>query len=299
MRFVLWIFAIESLATVYGMVIVKPIVNGIDSVLNWATKSDTKNPLYVKSPNWMPLKAPEVQHDQAIELELVQGKLPRDLNGIALRVGPNAAEYFDESILNGIIDGDGMLHSVRFDGSKALYSAGWLTTPRRNFEHQLGRPYFHTIGQLKGFSGIARLILGIFKRSIANISSVQEGQANTALFQFDGRFFALQENSIPFEFNLNSDSTFESVGYEDFGGVLDFPFGAHPRVDPDSGKMYFCGYDPARSAPLRYVRFHWMSCVCSPLLQLGLHCPVDGHGKSKGGNLHARQTPVVGLFLCS
>lgn len=117
--------------------VLRKVVNAVDRILDsGATEFNEHHPLFEKSPNWLPLSNKQVENDQAVELELVSGSLPADLDGVALRVGPNAdpTTSFNKR-LNPIIDGDGMLHSVRLDGKhkKALYSAGWFETPRRTF----------------------------------------------------------------------------------------------------------------------------------------------------------------------
>jgi len=246
-----------------ALVVLRKLVNAVDRILDRGAKEfNDHHPLFEKSPNWRPLSHEQIQKDQAVELELVAGSVPADLNGVALRVGPNAdpSTSFNKR-LNPIIDGDGMLHSVRLDGKqhkkKALYSAGWLETPRRTFEtstttDQQRRTFFLRIGEMKGKRGILKLLLAPLKIHLFGQDQLRLGQANTALFHFGGRHFAMQENSIPFEFKIRQDGSFESVGYQDFGGALDFPFGAHPRVDPATGEVFFCGYNPlGKDVPLK------------------------------------------------
>lgn len=254
----LTVVLLHQLGVVHGFVLLRPVVGAIDTLLDRVQRSkkyNQDNPLYKVSPNWFPLTQQEIANDHAVELELIQGRLPSDLNGVALRVGPNACpETGFNKKLNGIIDGDGMLHSVRLDGKKALYSAAWLDTPRRQMERDYGKAYFLKLGEVKGVWGIFKLLLTPLKMKIFKVDSeLQLGQANTALFTVDDRHFALQENSIPFEFKLYQDGTFESVGYQDFGGALDAPFGAHPRLDPSTGKLFFCGYNPVGKPHLRQV----------------------------------------------
>jgi carotenoid cleavage dioxygenase len=116
--------------------------------------------------------------------------LPPDLDGVALRVGPNASPdtNFNKKV-NGIIDGDGMLHSVRLDGrvrKKALYTAGWFDTPRRKFEKEYEKAYFLRIGEMKGFIGILKVLLTPLKLRIFRQDQLHLGQANTALFDLMG-----------------------------------------------------------------------------------------------------------------
>ena len=71
--------------------------------------------------------------------------------------------------------------------------------------------------------------------------------ANTATVRHAGRYFSMLEASPPTEF----DRDLRTVGEHDFGGRLQGPMTAHPKVDPVSGDMLFFGYGPV-SPYLRY-----------------------------------------------
>ena len=71
--------------------------------------------------------------------------------------------------------------------------------------------------------------------------------ANTATVRHAGRMFSLLEAAPPTEF----DRDLNTLGECDFGGRLQGPMTAHPKVDPVSGDMLFFGYSPV--AP--YLRY--------------------------------------------
>ncbi len=67
-----------------------------------------------------------VTQERVIELTDVQGEIPKDLNGMYVRNGPNrrveaAGRYH-------WFDGDGMLHAVQFDRGRAIYRNRWVQT---------------------------------------------------------------------------------------------------------------------------------------------------------------------------
>jgi len=234
----------------------------LDSVLDFLQKGRSYNdrsnhPLFQMSPNWFPLSRSEIRNDHALPLKLVEGSLPPDIDGFALRIGPNAdPDVGFNKRLNAIIDGDGMLHSIRLDGpnNRALYSSGWIETPRRRLEAEYlqGKAFFLKIGEMTGLVGLIKLLLTPLKVKAFGQKDICLGQANTALVYFDGKLYALQENALPFEIRLHENGTFESVGYETFGGVLDYPMSAHPKVDPTTGELFFHGYSPFQKPHLRW-----------------------------------------------
>lgn len=63
--------------------------------------------------------------------------------------------------------------------------------------------------------------------------------ANTAVVGHHGSLLALMEAGPPHEVQIDD---LKTVGVFDFDGQLDFPFTAHPKVDPRTGDMVFFGY---------------------------------------------------------
>ncbi|MFN3954163.1 MAG: carotenoid oxygenase family protein [Pararhodobacter sp.] len=73
---------------------------------------------------------------EARELEVI-GDLPQDLNGMYVRNGPSPAHAPHGKYH--WFDGDGMLHSVRFEGGKAIYRNRWVETDGLKAEREAGR----------------------------------------------------------------------------------------------------------------------------------------------------------------
>jgi carotenoid cleavage dioxygenase len=56
------------------------------------------------------------------------------------------------------------------------------------------------------------------------------------------KLWALHEADAPYSLTLGDDAAVATMGRDDFGGKLDFPFTAHPKVDPRTGELLFYGY---------------------------------------------------------
>ena len=185
--------------------------------------------------------APVAEERHASEMEIVFGALPEELDGMIVRNGPNPIpEQLSKRYL--WFDGHGMLHIVRLRDGKALYSNAYVRTPRYEYEAKHGYESFLRLGELDGFVGILKGVLNYFKLKLLGISLEQCGQANTHTIMLGNRFYALHEASLPFEVRLLEDGGIESLGYDDFDGLLDFPVSAHPKVDRATGNFIFHSY---------------------------------------------------------
>mmetsp|Transcript_145887 Transcript_145887/g.406344 ORF Transcript_145887/g.406344 Transcript_145887/m.406344 type:complete len:565 (-) Transcript_145887:110-1804(-) len=184
----------------------------------------------------------ETPGGQGLELELLEGELPRDLEGVFLRIGPNP--WATPTKRHHVFDGDGMLHSLRVKGGRAYYHNAWLRTPRLDYEQARGSAYFTRIGELHGVVGLLKALFFFTRKwSLAGLQKLESGQANTAVVSLpDGRLWALHEASLPFEFRLTEQGGLASVGYERAGGRLDYPISAHPKVDARMQEVIFHGY---------------------------------------------------------
>lgn len=67
----------------------------------------------------------------------IEGEVPRDLNGVYVRNGPN--RMFEADGRYHWFDGDGMLHAVRFDNGRVEYRNRWVETRALAEEKRAGR----------------------------------------------------------------------------------------------------------------------------------------------------------------
>lgn len=184
--------------------------------------------------------------------------LPSDLQGILLRIGPNPLPH-DESYARGYhwFDGHGMIHAVRLSENKASYTNQWINTPKfLNSKKYNTSNTFVQIGEMQGVAGLGKVLVAapMLLHSM-HLEEYEAGAANTAITFYDNRIIVGHEASLPFEIQyVPQNNSFVSLGYQSYGGKLNYPVTAHPKKDPVDGKLYFDGYhigDPRKSS-MRY-----------------------------------------------
>ena len=174
------------------------------------------------------------------------GEIPRDLAGTLYRNGPNP-QFAPRGDYH-FFGGDGMIHAFAFEDGRCHYRNRWVRTPRFELERREGEALF------AGFGGAA----GADPRS----QGVAGGPANTNVVWHGGKLLALVEGGLaPVELDPESLATIRvtnfggklrrdidaslarAMGIDAPDGVVDAPFTAHPKIDPESGEMLAFGYD--------------------------------------------------------
>lgn len=164
----------------------------------------------------------------------VTGAIPPELTGLYLRNGPNP--MFEPLGDYHWFDGDGMLHGVRLSGGKASYRNRWIQSRGLGAEKRAGRAVY---GGMKTMS--------LTDPALVGESGPMKNTANTHVVRHAGKILCLMEAALPTEVTHD----LETVGELDFGGRLQGPFTAHPKIDPRTGEMLAFGYIPT----LKYMRF--------------------------------------------
>ena len=185
--------------------------------------------------------APVVDEHIGVPIDVIEGAIPEDLEGIFVRTGPNPLPGWTKRYH--WFDGHGMLHNLRFKGGKATYTNQFIQTPRYVTERKYAKDYFLRLGELVGITGLLKVLLvEPVKLKSHGMNGLTNGPANTDTVMFNDRFYLLNEGNLPFEANLNDDGSIESLGFSTFGGVLDYPVSAHPKVDFSTNSMLFHSY---------------------------------------------------------
>lgn len=175
----------------------------------------------------------------AYPLEVTEGAIPEWIRGTWYANGParfrrGGAEY------QHWLDGDGLVASLRFDGTAITFNHRFVRSTKFNAEEEADEALFRTFGT--GFDG-DRLARGIGLESPVNVS-VQP---------FAGTLLAFGEQGIPWELDPE---TLETRGPYTFGRRLNpiSPFAAHPTADPTTGELFNFGvsFDPRRPAVFLY-----------------------------------------------
>jgi len=179
------------------------------------------------SGNYAPVRE-EVEFDN---LE-VKGELPREMDGIYVRTGPNP--QFDPLGRYHWFDGDGMLHGVRVKDGKASYRNRYVESEGYLVEKREGKAvYFGLMEMEKNFA---------HGKGFKN-------QGNTALVWHDGQLLTLMEGSSPHAIKVPG---LETLGVYTYCNKLVSAFTAHPKVDEVTGEMMFFGYNPMSAPHLQY-----------------------------------------------
>jgi carotenoid cleavage dioxygenase len=159
--------------------------------------------------------APVAQEITVDDLK-VTGRLPRELDGWFMLIGPNPVKppskrYFWFS-------GDGMIHAIRLrDGLAVEYRNRWVRS--RRVSRALGENRVPTARRLT------------------------RDTANTKVFRFGGLTLALADaGCLP----ARLDDELRTLAFTDLGGALPTGISAHPKIDPATGEMHALSYYPGR-----------------------------------------------------
>ncbi|WP_240772248.1 carotenoid oxygenase family protein [Nocardia sp. CS682] len=170
--------------------------------------TQTEGPLHLAGNN-----APVTDEVTAVPAEVI-GAIPRDLDGVFLRNGPNprtgtSPHYFA---------GDGMVHAVSLEQGRAVwYRNRYVRTP------------------LWANPGKSRYELAFDSNS--GTMDFRVTTANTHVVSHAGRLLALEEGGFPYEITPELDT----VGPFTFCDALDTPMTAHPKICPTTGELLFFG----------------------------------------------------------
>lgn len=157
-------------------------------------------------------------------LEVI-GEVPKDLNGVYVRNGPNP-RYPMKGRYHWF-DGDGMMHAVHIHNGKVAYRNRWIRTNHLEREMEANRSLW--TGLLEPTSGNPQ---DAPYKDTANTDVVFHNCQLLALWYLAGKPYKLDP------------VTLETKGVEDFGGKLRGNISAHAKVDEHTGELMFFDYSP-------------------------------------------------------
>ncbi|KAL9170714.1 hypothetical protein ABFS82_04G164500 [Erythranthe guttata] len=165
--------------------------------------------------------------------ETVEGYLPTCLDGAYIRVGPNP-QFTPPGCPYHLLDGDGMLHSVRISGGKATFCSRYVKTYKYQVEKKMGYPIFPSVFS----ASAARFLLAAARVLAGQFDPVANGfgQANTTLCESD----------FPYAVELTSGGDLVTVGRQIFHGEPFTSMTAHPKFDPATGEVFAFRYNILR-----------------------------------------------------
>nr|XP_061799979.1 uncharacterized protein LOC133591450 [Nerophis lumbriciformis] len=188
----------------------------------------------------------------ADKLEVI-GEVPRDLNGVYLRNGPNPR--FQPRGRYHVFDGDGMLHAVEFDHGKVTYRNRWVRSEGLAMEEQQGQALWRGLIDRPDRSLPKSWGSDQFLKDNSNTDVIiHNGEAISTFYQCgDG-------------YRINP-RTLETEGRLDMASMGVRSISAHPMVDEYSGEMMW--FDYSTEAPFMTYG------VINGAGELTHHVPID------------------------
>ncbi|MDH2427952.1 carotenoid oxygenase family protein [Sphaerisporangium sp. TRM90804] len=187
------------------------------------------------NPYLLGLYAPVHEQITAENLKVI-GEIPRDLNGVYLRNGPNPRHPVRGRYH--WFDGDGMVHAVHFENGRARYRNRYVQTRAFRAESSGGRALWTGVMENpKGNPfGNAR---GLPLKDSANTDLIFHRGRVLATWYLCGSPYTLDPLSL------------ETLGAETFLDTLTGDVMAHPKNDERTGELFW--FDYGRTRP--YMRY--------------------------------------------
>jgi len=171
------------------------------------------------------LNTPVRAEVSARDLE-VEGEIPADIQGAFFRAVPDPAYpplFADDNVLSG----DGMVARFLFDKGHVDYDIRYVHTARYKAEREARRALF---GRYRNVYTDQPEVAGV-DRTVANTTPIWHA----------GRLFMTKEDGRAYEVDPD---TLETRGSWDYHGALKSEtMTAHARIDPETGEMFFFGYE--------------------------------------------------------
>ncbi len=188
-----------------------------------------------QNPYLLGLFAPVRDEITTDDLEVI-GEIPRDLNGVYLRNGPNR-RYAAPGRYHWF-DGDGMVHAMAFENGRARYRNRYVRTKAFTREEAAGEALWSGVMESPAGNpvGTAR---GLPLKDSANTDLIHHDGKVLATWYLCGQPMALDPLSL------------ETIGAETFLGTLRGDVMAHPKADERTGELMWFDYG-ARDPLLRY-----------------------------------------------
>ena len=158
----------------------------------------------------------------------VEGRLPRDLQGVFFRNGPGRFELGGERYHHWF-DGDGFAQRWQIRDGKVNHLGKFVTTQKFVAEQKAGQFLYPTFGT------------HITRAGVKNNDTINA--ANTNLLPFEGRLYALWEGGSATEVDPETLETRGLTTWRD--DLKSMPFSAHPKVAAD-GSLWNFGALPGR-----------------------------------------------------
>lgn len=167
-----------------------------------------------------------LKREHGFESLRVEGQLPEDLRGMAIRNGP---AVFDAGVDPHWFDGVGGVAAVTIAQGEARGAVKLVHSPSADHDRGRSKPRYAGFGQSMSRLQKLRALFG--GRSVRNL-------ANVNVLSWRDRLFALYEAALPVELDP---FTLDSMGESDLDGVVRGAWNAHPKYVPARRTTYQFG----------------------------------------------------------
>jgi carotenoid cleavage dioxygenase-like enzyme len=182
--------------------------------------------VFPDTPEYSGLNAP-IGAEYELSRLAVEGRIPGDVEGVFFRAVPDPAfpPYLEDG--GAVLSGDGMVSAMRFSRGQVSFAMRYVQTERHKAELAAGRPLF---GKYRNPFTDKPEARGL-DRTVSNTTPVWHA----------GRLLMTKEDGRPYRVDP---LTLETQGPYDFGGELKSEtVTAHVRIDPQTGELFFFGYE--------------------------------------------------------
>jgi carotenoid cleavage dioxygenase-like enzyme len=181
-----------------------------------------------ENPYLLGVYAPVSTEIDAADLTVI-GEIPRDLNGVYLRNGPNP-RFAPEGRYHWF-DGDGMVHAVHLEDGRARYRNRYVRTKAFQAESEAGRALWTGVMENPKGNPFGNGH-GLNLKDNANTDVIFHRGKVLTTWYLCGSPYAIDPLSL------------ETLGAEDFLGTLTGDVMAHPKVDERTGELFWFDYGP-------------------------------------------------------
>lgn len=156
----------------------------------------------------------------------VEGEIPADIDGAFFRAVPDNAHapMFEDDIA---LNADGMVARFNFERGAVDFDIRYVETERYLAEKEARRALF-----------------GRYRNPFTDdpsVAGMDRTLANTTPVWHAGRLFMTKEDGRGYEIDPHTLATAGKWDY--YGALKSETFTAHPRLDPETGELFFFGYE--------------------------------------------------------
>jgi carotenoid cleavage dioxygenase-like enzyme len=189
---------------------------------------------------------------------VVEGEVPKELNGGFYRAGPSWRRPTQQGC-DTLFTEDGMVQGLTFREGRVDFRNRWVRTEKFLKEDELGEGIFRwEDGDFGDWRAWGR---GQVERDERN-RGIPQGTHTVNALPFGGQVLAMGELVVPYALDPITLDTIGPVPWSDKlgpglvepAGLSDGAFAAHPKWDPETGELY--GWSAMDTPP--YVTLHWV-----------------------------------------